>query len=93
MFGNKKPKKNERLIIISHMNSYYATIDRQHLYEIDPLAVGIIKMCDGKRKYEEILEELSEKTGFNVETIKPVVDEIFKELTEFGFIVWEEAKE
>jgi hypothetical protein len=92
MFESKKPRKNERLTIISHMGSYYATIDNQHLYEIDPLAVGIIKMCDGKKKYEDILAELSEKTGFSIETIKPILDEIFKELTEFNFIIWEEAK-
>ncbi|MEM0480680.1 MAG: hypothetical protein QXQ14_00620 [Candidatus Aenigmatarchaeota archaeon] len=88
MFEGKKPVKNERLTIINYLNSYYATIDQEHLYEIDPLVVGLIKYCDGKRKYEEILKELAEKTGFDESTLKPVLDEIFKEITEMGFIKW-----
>jgi len=89
MFEGKKPKKNENLTIINYLNTYYATIDKQKLYQIDPIAVGLLKYCDGKRTYEEILDILSEKTGMDREMIKKVLDEILKELTELNFIVWE----
>lgn len=89
MFEGKKPKKNENLTIINYLNTYYATIDKEKLYQIDPIAVGLLKYCDGKKKYEEILEILSEKTQMDREMIKKFLDEIFKELTELGFISWE----
>ncbi len=89
MFEGKKPVKNKDLKIISYLNSYYATIDFEHLYQIDPIVVGLMKYIDGKRTYEEILEILAEKTGFGKEQLKPVLDQIFKELTDMKFIFWQ----
>ncbi|MEM0242938.1 MAG: PqqD family protein [Candidatus Aenigmatarchaeota archaeon] len=89
MFEGKRPKKAESLTIINYLNTYYATLDNQKLYQIDPLAVGLLKYCDGKRKYEEILEILAQKTQIDKEMIKKFLDELFKELTELNFIYWE----
>ncbi|MEM5881924.1 MAG: PqqD family protein [Candidatus Aenigmatarchaeota archaeon] len=89
MFEGKRPKKAESLTIINYLNTYYATLDNQKLYQIDPLAVGLLKYCDGKRKYEEILEILAQKTQIDKEMIKKFLDELFRELTELNFIYWE----
>lgn len=86
MFESKKLKKNENLTIINYLNTYYATIDNERLYQIDPIAVGLLKYCDGKKTYDEILEILSEKTQMDKELIKKVLDEILKELLELNFI-------
>ncbi len=88
MFEGKKPVKNKDLRIINYLNSYYATVDGVHLYQVDPIVVGLLKYFDGKRTYEEIIEILAEKTGFEKEQIKPVIDQILKELTEMKFIFW-----
>lgn len=89
MFEGKRPKKNENLTIINYLNTYYATADKQKLYQIDPIAVGLLKYCDGKKTYEEIIKILSEKTQLDESILKKVLDEIFKELTELNFISWQ----
>lgn len=88
MFENKIPVKNKNLRIINYLNTYYGTIDGEHLYQVDPLVVGLLKYCDGKTSFNDILKKLSEKTGIEEEKIKPVLERIFKELTEMKFIEW-----
>lgn len=88
MFEGKIPIKNPNLRIINYLNSYYGTIDGEHLYQVDILVVGLLKYCDGKNKYEDIVKMLSEKTKIPEDKIKPVLDRIFKELTDMKFIEW-----
>jgi len=85
--NDKRPVKVEDLKLIVHEGNFYAIID-ESVWKIDEIAFELLKMCDGKRTYENIIDELVKKTNLSVEDVEIGVKTIFNDLTRQKFIIW-----
>jgi hypothetical protein len=83
-----KPIKAKNLKVIDHLGTLYATFDGSSMWKLDKVAFGILRMCDGKRTVEDIVDELAKRISHKPEDVKPVVEEILNELTKMKFIEW-----
>lgn len=83
-----KPVKAKNLKVIDHLGTLYATFNGSSMWKLDKVAFGILRMCDGKRTVEDIIDELAKRISHKPEDVKPVVEEILNELTKMKFIEW-----
>ncbi|MGC8812675.1 MAG: PqqD family peptide modification chaperone [Candidatus Aenigmatarchaeota archaeon] len=83
-----KPVKAKNLKIIDYLGTLYATFNGSSMWKIDKVAFGILRMCDGKRTVEDIVDELAKRISHRPEDVKPVVEEILNELTKMKFVEW-----
>ncbi|MEM7825670.1 MAG: PqqD family peptide modification chaperone [Candidatus Aenigmatarchaeota archaeon] len=83
-----KPIRAKNLKVIDHLGTLYATFNGSSMWKLDKVAFGILRMCDGKRSVENIVDELSKRISHKPEDVKPVVEEILEELTKMKFIEW-----
>lgn len=83
-----KPVKAKNLKVIDHLGTLYATFNGSSMWKLDKVAFGILRMCDGKRTVESIVDELAKRISHKPEDVKPVVEEILNELTKMKFIEW-----
>lgn len=83
-----KPVKAKNLKVIDHLGTLYATFNGSSMWKLDKVAFGILRMCDGKRTVEDIVDELAKRISHKPEDVKPVVEEILNELTKMKFIEW-----
>jgi hypothetical protein len=88
VFEGKKPLKSKKLKVIDQLGTLYATFDGSSMWKIDKVAFGILKMCDGKKTFEEIVEEVARIISHRPEDVKPVIEKILNELTELKFVEW-----
>lgn len=86
----KRPLKAENLKIIDHLGTLYATFDGSSLWKIERSAFNILRMCDGKKTVEELVSHVSEKIGHRAEDVRPVVEQILKELEDMKFLEFSE---
>jgi len=84
----KKPLKAKNLKIIDHLGTLYATFDGSSLWKIDRAAFNVLRMCDGKRTVDQIVEEASKKILHEPEDVRPVVEEILESLAKPKFVEW-----
>jgi hypothetical protein len=84
----KKPLKKKNLKIIDHLGTYYATFDGSQLWKIEDWLFKLLKMCNGKKTFKQIVEEISKSSGLPAEDIKIALKSVFEELEKFGFIVY-----
>ncbi|MEM5794188.1 MAG: PqqD family peptide modification chaperone [Candidatus Aenigmatarchaeota archaeon] len=83
-----KPLKAKNLKVIDHLGTLYATFNGSSMWKLDKVAFGILRMCDGKRSVEEIVNEIAKRISHKPEDVKPIVEEILNELTRMKFIEW-----
>jgi hypothetical protein len=83
-----KPVKAKNLKVIDYLGTLYATFNGSSMWKLDKVAFGILRMCDGKRTVEDIVDELAKRISHKPEDVKPVVEEILNELTKMKFIEW-----
>ncbi len=83
-----KPVKAKNLKVIDHLGTLYATFNGSSMWKLDKVAFGILRMCDGKRSVEDIVNELAKRISHKPEDVKPVVEEILNELTKMKFVEW-----
>ena len=84
----KRPVKAKNLKIIDHLGTLYATFDGSSLWRMDKVAFGILRMCDGRRTFDDIVEEIAKRINHKPKDVKPVIRKILKELEERKFIEW-----
>jgi len=87
-FEIKVPLKAKKLKIIDHLGTLYATFDGSSVWKIDKVAFGILKMCDGKKTVEKIVEDVAKMATVRPKELKPVMKEIFGNLEKMNFIEW-----
>jgi len=85
---DKKPLKSKNLKIIDHLGTLYATFDGSSVWKMDKVAFGILKLCDGKKTVDEIVDEVARRAIVKPEDLKPVLEEILADLEKMRFIEW-----
>jgi len=84
----KRPLKVKNLKIIDHLGILYATFDGSIMWEVDKVAYAILKMCDGTKTLNQIVEEVANKANLDVNDVKVTLDDIFNEMEKLKFIVY-----
>jgi hypothetical protein len=84
----KKPLKSDKVKIIDHLGTLYATLDGNSLWKIDYAAYNVWKVCDGKRSVDELVNDLSKEIGHKPEDVRPIVEKILNQLEELNFLRW-----
>jgi len=84
----KKPIKSKNLKILDYKGTLYATFNGSSIWKVDKIAFGLLKMCDGKKTFDQITEEVARKSGLKVEEVRNATKPIFDELTNRKFIEW-----
>ncbi len=84
----KKPLKSDKVKIIDHLGTLYATLDGNSLWKIDYSAYNVWKVCDGKKTVDELVNDLSKEIGHKPEDVRPVIEKILNQLTELNFLQW-----
>jgi len=84
----KRPLKAKKLKVIDHLGTLYATFDGSSIWKIDKVAFGILRMCDGKKTVDEITEEVAKRAILRPEELKPVIEEMLRDLEKMNFIEW-----
>ena len=82
----RRPLKAGNLKVIDYINTLYASLDGNTLWEIDKSSHGVLQMCDGKRTVDQIAKIIAKKIKMDVNRIKPTLNEILNELKERRFI-------
>ena len=85
---DKKPLKSEKVKIIDHLGTLYATIDGNAMWKIDYAAYNVWKVCDGRRTIDELVNDLAKEIGHKPEDVKPVVEKILTQLSDLNFLEW-----
>ena len=83
---NSKPTKAENLKVIEHVGGLYATFNGTEIWEIDRVAYGILRLCNGKKTVKEIIKEVAEKANLEPKHVKKIVLDILNELAKAKFI-------
>ena len=84
----KKPLKAKNLKVIDYINTLYATLDGNSMWEIDKSSFAVLRMCDGKRTVDDISKEIAKKIKMSVDDVKVTLKEILNELEERKFITY-----
>jgi aminopeptidase-like protein len=82
----RRPLKAGDLKIIDYINTLYATVNGNSMWEIDKTSFAVLKMCDGKRTVDEIAEDIAKKIKMNTDDVKITLKEILNELEDHKFI-------
>lgn len=77
-----RPVKNSKLLIIEHLGTYYATLDRERWWEIEDWIVKLLKLCDGRTTVDQLAERLAKIAEVEKEDLKPTLKNILEELKE-----------
>ncbi|MEM5836760.1 MAG: PqqD family protein [Candidatus Aenigmatarchaeota archaeon] len=84
----KRPLKAKNLKVIDHLGTYYATFDGTKFWKIEKWVFKLLMMCDGKKTFDEIAEEVAKIAGVVVEEVKASLIPVFEELEKEGFIIY-----
>jgi len=86
--NEKKPLKAKNFKVLDYKGTLYGTFDGSSIWKIDKIAFGLLKRCDGKKTFEQIIQEVAEKANLSVEDVRNAVKPIFDEFTRMKFIEW-----
>jgi hypothetical protein len=86
--NDKKPLKTKNLKVIDHKGTLYATFDGSAIWKIDKIAFGLLRLCDGEKTFDQIIQEVSKKSNLKPEDVRSAVKPIFDDLTKMKFIKW-----
>lgn len=81
-----RPLKAKNLKIIDYLDTYYATFDGTKMWKIEKWLFKLLMMCNGKKTFDQIAEEIARMSGFSTEEIKVGLKPVFEELERAGFI-------
>ncbi|MEM3393689.1 MAG: hypothetical protein QXY79_01415 [Candidatus Methanomethylicia archaeon] len=84
----KRLLKAKNLKIIDHLGTYYATFDGSKMWKMEKWLVRLIMMCDGKKTFDQIAEEVAKLSGISKEEVKIGLTPVLEELEREGFIVY-----
>lgn len=84
----KKPLKSNKVKIIDHLGTLYATIDGNSMWKLDYASYNVWKVCDGNRTVDELVNDLAKEIGHKPEDVKSVVEKILNQLSELNFLQW-----
>ncbi|MEM5829354.1 MAG: PqqD family peptide modification chaperone [Candidatus Aenigmatarchaeota archaeon] len=84
----KRPLKAKNLKIIDHLGTYYATFDGSKMWKIEKWLVKLIMMCDGKKTFDQIAEEVAKLANISTEEAKVGLAPVLEELEKEGFIIY-----
>jgi len=88
LMDERRPLKARNLKVIDYINTLYATLDGNSMWEIDRSSFGVLQMCDGERTVDKIAKEISKKIKMNVDDVKVTLRDILNELEERKFITY-----
>ena len=88
----KKPLKSERLKIIDHKGTYYATFDGSRTWKVDDWLFKLMKLCTGNNTFEEIAKYLAKVAEVSESEIIPSLKDILDELERENFISYIDTK-
>lgn len=86
MVGN--PAKAKNLKIIDYLGTYYATFDGAKMWKIEKWIFKLLSMCDGKKTFDQISEEIAKISKTPVDDIKIGLKPVLEELEKSGLIVY-----
>lgn len=86
VMNGSRPMKVKNLKIIDHVGILYGTVDGSSFWEIDKVAYGIMKMCNGEKTIDEIVRKVAEMANLNPEDVKSTILDIIKEMEKLKFI-------
>jgi len=86
VMDERRPLKAKNLKVIDYINTLYATLDGNSMWEIDKSSFGVLQMCDGERTVDKIAKEIAKKIKMNVENVNVTLKAILDELEERKFI-------
>ncbi|MEM5869901.1 MAG: PqqD family protein [Candidatus Aenigmatarchaeota archaeon] len=84
----KKLLKAKNLKIIDHLGTYYATFDGSKMWKLEKWVSKLLMMCDGKKTFDQIAEEVAKLAGVPKEEVKIALKDVIEELEKAGFIVY-----
>jgi hypothetical protein len=84
----KKPLKARNLKVIDHLGTYYATFDGSKMWKIEKWVFKLLMMCDGKKTFDQIAEDVAKIAGVPTEEVKTALIPVLQELEREGFIVY-----
>ncbi|MEM7825061.1 MAG: hypothetical protein QXO27_03770 [Candidatus Aenigmatarchaeota archaeon] len=84
----KKPLKTKNLKIIDYLGTYYATFDGIKMWKVEKWLFRLLMMCNGKKTFDQIAEEIAKMSGFPTDEIKIGLKPVIEELEREGFIVF-----
>ena len=84
-----RPKKAENLKIIEHMGTYYGTFDGSKMWKLDNWLYRLLRLCDGKKSFSQIVDEITQISGFKRDDIDKGLEPVLKNLEKDGLIVVE----
>lgn len=87
----EKPLKSKRLKVIDYKGILYATFNGSAIWKIDKVAFGILRSCNGKKTLDQIIRNISRRIDHKPKDVKPVIENILKELTKMDFVEWVES--
>lgn len=78
----ERPMKSRKLKVIDYMGTYYATFDGAKMWKIDAWLQRLLNMCDGKRTFDDIVDEIAKIAGSPKDDIRiglrPIIDDLKK---------------
>jgi len=83
---NKRPLKSKKLKIIDYLGTYYATFDGTSTWKVEKWLFNLIRLCDGKKTFEQIAEHISRLAEVSIEDSRRNLKEILDELERERFI-------
>jgi hypothetical protein len=86
--NEKKPLKAKNLKIIDYLDTYYATFDGTKMWKVEKWLFRLLMMCDGKKTFDQLAEEIAKISGFSAEEIKISLKPVFEEFERTGFITY-----
>ena len=84
----KKPLKSKNLKIIDHKGTLYATFDGVNYWRLEKYIYNLLKLCNGKRSFDEIVQNVAERAGLSIEDVRVALKPIFDEFEKDGFIIY-----
>ncbi len=86
MYENKKIRKNKELKIINHIGTLYGTVDGEKFWQLERYIYELIKLCNGNKTFDDIVNEVAKKAAVDPEELKPLLKEIFEVLESANFV-------
>ena len=86
--NERRPLKAKNLKVIDYINTLYATLDGDSMWEIDNSSFGVLQMCDGERTVDQIAKNIAKKIKMSTEDVKITLKEILNELEGRKFITY-----
>lgn len=82
----RMPLKSKNLKVINYINTLYATVDGNSLWQIDKSTFEVLKMCDGTNTVDQIATEIAKKIDMKVEDVMPTLLDILRDMERLKFI-------